>query len=64
MLTLDGMVTMKVPAGTQPDAQLILRGKGIRYVTNPTKRYLSFIETYRELLNLLFSHTEAINTSN
>jgi len=30
VLTLGGMVEVKVPAGTQPDAKLILRGKGIK----------------------------------
>ena len=30
ILTLDGMVKMKIPKGTQPGATLILRGKGIK----------------------------------
>ena len=37
VLTLDGMVEMKVPSGTQPDSQLAMRGKGIRRV-NGTRR--------------------------
>jgi molecular chaperone DnaJ len=32
VLTLDGMVELKLPAGTQPSAQLSMRGKGIRAV--------------------------------
>jgi molecular chaperone DnaJ len=34
VLTLDGMVEMKVPAGTQPDAQLAMKGKGIKAVNS------------------------------
>jgi DnaJ-class molecular chaperone len=37
VLTLDGMVEMKVPAGTQPDTQLAMKGKGIKAV-NSTRR--------------------------
>ena len=37
VLTLDGMVEMKIPAGTQPDSQLAMRGKGIKRV-NGTRR--------------------------
>merc|ERR1711871_156892 len=37
VLTLDGMVEMKTPAGTQPDSQLAMRGKGIKRV-NGTRR--------------------------
>jgi molecular chaperone DnaJ len=32
VLTLDGMVELAVPAGTQPGAKLFLRGKGVRRV--------------------------------
>jgi molecular chaperone DnaJ len=38
VLTLDGMVTMKVPAGTQPDTLLILRGKGVRSMHSFSQR--------------------------
>lgn len=38
VLTLDGMVTMKVPPGTQPESQLMLRGKGVRSMNNFRKR--------------------------
>ena len=38
VLTLDGMVTMKIPPGTQPDDSLLLRGKGVRVVNNPSKK--------------------------
>lgn len=38
VLTLDGMVTMKVPTGTQPDTLLLLRGKGVRSVNNYNQR--------------------------
>jgi len=34
VLTLDGMVEMKVPAGTQPGAQLSMKGKGIKAVNS------------------------------
>ena len=33
VLTLDGIVSMKIPAGTQPGAQLSLREKGIRHIS-------------------------------
>ena len=33
VLTLDGMVTMKIPAGTQPLSKMLLKGKGVRDVT-------------------------------
>lgn len=32
VLTLDGMVTMKIPPGTQPDDVLVLKNKGIKYI--------------------------------
>ena len=38
VLTLDGMIDMKVPAGTQPGAQLVLRGKGIRNLQRRQER--------------------------
>lgn len=38
VLTLDGIVELKVPAGTQPDTKLLMRGKGIRHLGNKTKR--------------------------
>jgi DnaJ-class molecular chaperone len=38
VLTLGGMVEVKVPAGTQPDAKLVLRGKGIKDL-NSIHRY-------------------------
>jgi DnaJ-class molecular chaperone len=34
VLTLEGMVSMKVPAGTQPETQLLLRGKGVKNLNN------------------------------
>jgi len=36
VLTLDGMVTMKIPPGTQPDTKLVLKGRGIRNVARST----------------------------
>jgi len=38
VLTLDGLVNMKVPAGTQPGAQLVLKGKGIRSIQRKSDR--------------------------
>lgn len=38
VLTMDGMVSMKVPAGTQPDSLLLLRGKGVRSMNNYNQR--------------------------
>ena len=38
MLTLDGMVTMTIPPGSQPDSQLLLKGRGIRDVQDRTWR--------------------------
>ena len=39
VLTLDGMVSMKIPPGTQPDEVLLLRNKGIRMLNSATRRY-------------------------
>ena len=33
VLTIDGLVEVKVPAGTSPDTQLLLRGKGVKMDT-------------------------------
>ncbi len=38
VLTLDGMVTMKVPAGSQPDSLLVLKSKGIKDFNNARRR--------------------------
>lgn len=38
VLTLDGPVDVKIPPGTQPGAQLNLRGKGIRNVNDKRLR--------------------------
>lgn len=38
VLTLDGMVSMKIQAGTQPETQLLMKGKGIRSHSNPNRR--------------------------
>jgi DnaJ-class molecular chaperone len=38
VLTLDGMVSMKIPPGTQPDDVLLMRGKGIRVVNSASRR--------------------------
>lgn len=34
VLTLDGLVDLKIPAGTQPDGKLVMRGKGIKRVND------------------------------
>lgn len=36
--TVDGVVRMKIPAGTQPDADFKLSGHGVPHVRNPEKR--------------------------
>lgn len=38
VLTLDGVVSMKVPAGSQPDSLLVLRNKGIKDLHNQRRR--------------------------
>jgi DnaJ-class molecular chaperone len=38
VLTLDGMVAMKVPPGTQPDDKLLMKSKGVKHVNNPSRR--------------------------
>jgi molecular chaperone DnaJ len=37
VLTLTGMVEMKIPAGTQPGTQLVMKGKGIKNVNSISK---------------------------
>ncbi|KAJ1433780.1 hypothetical protein B484DRAFT_447069 [Ochromonadaceae sp. CCMP2298] len=44
VLTLDGTVTMKVPVGTQPDDVLVLRGKGVRHVQQPTQKGSQYVK--------------------
>lgn len=34
VMTLNGMVTLKIPQGSQPDSQLVIKGKGIKDVEN------------------------------
>lgn len=34
MLTLNGILEVKIPPGTQPDAKLVLRGKGVKDVNS------------------------------
>jgi DnaJ-class molecular chaperone len=34
VLTLNGILEVKIPAGTQPDAKLVLRGKGVKDVNS------------------------------
>jgi len=36
--TLDGSVQLKIPPGSQPNSQLVLKGKGVRHVQNPNRR--------------------------
>lgn len=37
VLTLDGLVDLKIPAGAQPEARLVMSGKGIKKL-NSSKR--------------------------
>ena len=32
VLTVDGQVDMKLPPGTQPESQLVLKGKGVKSI--------------------------------
>lgn len=61
VLTLDGMVKMKVPQGTQPNTTLLMRGKGVKdiqrrnvrgnqYVTLKVKIPTNLSERQQELL--------------
>ena len=61
VLTLDGLVNMKVPAGTQPGAQMMLKGKGVpnmqrrsdrgnQYVTLVVKLPMKVTEKQKVLL--------------
>ena len=36
--TLDGSVSVKIPPGSQPNSQLVLKGKGVKMVQNPNRR--------------------------
>lgn len=38
MLTLDGLVDLKIPASTQPDAKLVMKGKGVRKLNDASRR--------------------------
>lgn len=38
VLTVDGMIEMKVPAGTQPNSKLLLRNKGLPIVNSRNRR--------------------------
>lgn len=38
VLTLDGLVDLKVPAATQPGSTVVMRSKGIKHVNNHNKR--------------------------
>lgn len=35
---MDGPVTVKIPPGSQPNSQLVMKGKGVKMVQNPNKR--------------------------
>ena len=61
VLTLDGMVKMKVPQGTQPSTTLLMRGKGVKdiqrrhvrgnqYVTLKVKLPTQVSDRQREIL--------------
>lgn len=38
VMTLDGLVDLKIPAGSLPDSQLKLRGKGVKNIQMPSSR--------------------------
>ena len=70
VLTLDGMVELKVPPGSQPEARLLMRGKGIQRV-NAYGRGNQYVhlkvtvpralsEKQRELLEQLVAEEEAL----
>lgn len=61
MLTLDGMVTMKIPPGTQPETQLMLRGKGVRFINSPTRRYVCLFSASAGSILLQTLSPEVIN---
>lgn len=69
VLTLDGMVKMKVPQGTQPNTTLLMRGKGVKdiqrrnvrgnqYVTLKVKIPTNLSERQQELLEEFEGHEE------
>jgi DnaJ-class molecular chaperone len=37
VVTIDGVVEVKVPPGTQPEATLVLRGRGVRRLQSPRR---------------------------
>ena len=40
VLTVDGMIEMKIPPGTQPDAKLLIRNKGMPHVNQSGHRWV------------------------
>ena len=43
VLTVDGMIEMRVPAGTQPNSKLLLRENGMPHLNNAKRRYVSVL---------------------
>jgi hypothetical protein len=48
------MVQMKINPGTQPEAKMLLRGKGVKYLRQPSRRYAKNNDTR-------FAHVEFIS---
>lgn len=47
VLTLDGLVDLKIPAGSQPESRLTMKGKGVRRLNDSIRRYvIKIIEIY------------------
>lgn len=49
VLTLDGLVNMKVPAGTQPGAQMMLKGKGVPNMQRRSDRGNQYVTLHVKL---------------
>jgi molecular chaperone DnaJ len=41
--TLDGTVEMKIPPGTQPNAQMVIKGKGVKLLNSDKRSYIFYV---------------------